>query len=406
MEHDLEKVCARKIKTLQNQRQVCIDFVLAAKTKCSIVESIVEHGHDLHIVHTAKEYIPGMKELSNAEKLSMGVLENITNLGKYDTFLTELYDAKENEGNNTQESILAEIRSVVSEIRQLSKSPSTPPEPVVPAVEKTVQLVKKIGRKGSEEGEFSFPSGITFLPSGELVVADMHNHRIQVFGTEGEFKRSFGGNGFKPCGIIANKDGNLAVTDCSTGKSGIKVFTPHGELKQSLGEGQFEYPFSIAIDSRDRYIVCDSATNRIIILKENGEFYGRFATKTKFAFYLTVNYKNEILLSDWFNHCVKVFDTSGTLLRRIGSKGFQDGQLMIPLGLCPDKNGNVFILDCKCGRVSMFRSDGQFVKHLIGAQEGIEYSRAIAISNMGQLAVSSGDNRGHIPNEIRLYKIM
>ena len=153
MENDLESICARKIKTLRNQRQVCRDFVQAAKNKCSIVESIVEHGHDLHIVHTANEYIPGMKELSNAEKKSMLVLDDITNLGKYDTFLTELYSAKEREGENTQESILAEIRSVVSEIRQLSTSPSSPPEETLPVVENKIRLVKKIGRKGTEEGE-------------------------------------------------------------------------------------------------------------------------------------------------------------------------------------------------------------------------------------------------------------
>ncbi|KAK2162499.1 hypothetical protein LSH36_97g02032 [Paralvinella palmiformis] len=421
MEEGLEEICSRKLKLFESRREACRSFVERARSRCSVVECIVQHGQDLQIVHTARQFVPGIKAFCDAEQSSMALSENATDLGKYDTFLTELYEAKDRAGVDSQASILAEIRSVVSEMRQLSAKP-TRRAGASPANDANVNdgnssggsscgssktnLVAKIGRKGKEEGEFSFPSGITFLTSGELAVADMHNHRIQIFDCEGRFLRSFGGSSFKPCGLVATADGNLAVTDCFTGKSGIKVFTPGGELLKSLGEGFFEYPFSIAIDSTGRYVVCDSATNRIVMLTEGGELYRRFSTKTKFAFYLAITAAgSEILLSDWFNHCVKVFDTNGVLLRRIGTKGVQDGQLMIPLGLCTDGNGNVLILDCKCGRVSMFTLEGRFVRHVIGREEGIEYSRAIALSNHGRLAISSGDNRGNIPNEVRLYKI-
>ena len=419
MEDDLERICSVKLQQLEERRDACRAFVDRAKSRCSVVQAIVDHGHDLQVIHTAQNFVPSIKAFCDEAARGGGaggptgfaLPDDVTNLGKYDTFVNELYDAKTKDDDNSQASILAEIRSVVAEMRQLSAKPkrrsAETPTPTPTPTEKSnkTNLVAKIGKKGKAEGEFSFPSGIAFLPSGELAVADMHNYRVQIFGVDGQFVRSFGGPSFKPCGVVATGDGNLAVTDCYTGRSGIKVFTPSGRLVKSLGEGLFEYPFSIAIDSKARYAVCDSATNRIVMLTESGELYRRFSTKTKFAFYLAISPAGEILLSDWFNHCVKVFDTNGVLLRRIGSKGVQDGQLMIPLGLSTDPSGNVMILDCKCGRVSLFTLDGRFVRHVIGREEGIEYSRAIALSNQGRLAISSGDNRGNIPNEVRIYKI-
>ena len=47
-----------------------------------------------------------------------------------------------------------------------------------------VELIKRIGRKGVGDGEFNFPSGVAVLPNGDIIVTDLHNHRIQVHNSE------------------------------------------------------------------------------------------------------------------------------------------------------------------------------------------------------------------------------
>jgi len=47
------------------------------------------------------------------------------------------------------------------------------------------------GGKGASPGNFSGPSGMAVSADNEIVVADVHNRRVQVFSTEGVFLRLF-----------------------------------------------------------------------------------------------------------------------------------------------------------------------------------------------------------------------
>jgi DNA-binding beta-propeller fold protein YncE len=77
------------------------------------------------------------------------------------------------------------------------------------------------GKQGRGDGEFDSPDGITVLgSSGEVAVADCFNHRVQIFDSEGNYKRQFGTKGkeadgqlFYPSGLASDAHGNLLVTD-------------------------------------------------------------------------------------------------------------------------------------------------------------------------------------------------
>jgi tripartite motif-containing protein 71 len=48
------------------------------------------------------------------------------------------------------------------------------------------------GFEGSDDVEFTSPRNIAVLgSSGEVAVADFHNHRVQIFDSEGNYKRQF-----------------------------------------------------------------------------------------------------------------------------------------------------------------------------------------------------------------------
>jgi sugar lactone lactonase YvrE len=90
------------------------------------------------------------------------------------------------------------------------------------------------GKEGSGDGEFKSPRGITVLgSSGEVAVADDWNHRVQIFDSEGKYKRQFGTEGKEadgqfvcPAGITSDAHGNLLVVD-NTNR--LQVFDPEGK---------------------------------------------------------------------------------------------------------------------------------------------------------------------------------
>jgi DNA-binding beta-propeller fold protein YncE len=90
------------------------------------------------------------------------------------------------------------------------------------------------GKRGSGDGEFDYPQGITVLgSSGEVAVADRDNHRVQIFDSEGNYKRQFGTEGkeadgqlSEPMGIASDAHGNLLVVDAT---NRLQVFDPEGK---------------------------------------------------------------------------------------------------------------------------------------------------------------------------------
>jgi hypothetical protein len=72
-----------------------------------------------------------------------------------------------------------------------------------------VGILAGTGKKGSGDGEFKYPNAIMVLgSSGEVAVADCANNRVQIFDSEGNYKRQFGTEGkeeaqlFRPIGCL------------------------------------------------------------------------------------------------------------------------------------------------------------------------------------------------------------
>jgi hypothetical protein len=94
-------------------------------------------------------------------------------------------------------------------------------------------------RDGDRDGALTAPIGITVLgPSGEIAVTDQGNHRVQIFDSEGNYKRKFGtlcarqpdldsdGQFNSPSGITSDAHGNLLVADYT---NRLQVFSSEGK---------------------------------------------------------------------------------------------------------------------------------------------------------------------------------
>jgi DNA-binding beta-propeller fold protein YncE len=127
------------------------------------------------------------------------------------------------------------------------------------------------GKGGSGDGELNSLQGITVLgSSGEVAVVDRDNHRVQIFDSEGNYKRQFGTEGkeadgqlLEPTGIASDAHGNLLVVDWT---NRLQVFDPEGKhlctrsdlgLREAAAKGiAWSTGGEIAVANGGTYNVC------------------------------------------------------------------------------------------------------------------------------------------------------
>lgn len=148
------------------------------------------------------------------------------------------------------------------------------------------RLVRRLGRRGSGDGEFNLPSDAAVGPDGTLWVLDAGNFRVQAFSAEGRLVRSFGspGNGIgqlaRPRGLAVDAEGLVYVADATL--ANVQVFDTHGALMLALGgralqdaPGRWALPARVACDETGRVYVVDQYLHKVEVLRKLGDEEGR-----------------------------------------------------------------------------------------------------------------------------------
>ncbi len=137
-------------------------------------------------------------------------------------------------------------------------------------------LVGAIGRRGTSDGEFNFPTHVTVDREGTLYVTDSLAFRAQSFSSDGKFLGQFGrhgdssGNFAMPKGLALDSEGHIYVVDALF--DAVQIFDLQGQYlltfgERGLGPGQFWLPGGIFVDPRDRIYVADAYNQRIQIFE-------------------------------------------------------------------------------------------------------------------------------------------
>jgi len=134
------------------------------------------------------------------------------------------------------------------------------------------RFVRQWGSAGSGPGRFARPEGLAFDPDGKLFVADMCNHRVQVFDRSGRYEGQWGGQGsgrgrlFYPTDIAFDQEGYIYV--CEQGNHRVQKFTATGRSRGIWGgpgraPGRLNFPWGLTVDRYDRVHVADSRNHRV-----------------------------------------------------------------------------------------------------------------------------------------------
>jgi len=137
------------------------------------------------------------------------------------------------------------------------------------------KVLQKIGRGGTGEGQFNFPTELR-LAGQNLLVVDAMNFRVQVLDRSGKFQYAFGQVGdeagalFRPKGIGMDSEGHVYIVEGLSGR--VQVFDQRGRLLYYFGQkgsgfGEFQLPTGLFIDSKDHVLVVDSFNRRVQVFQ-------------------------------------------------------------------------------------------------------------------------------------------
>jgi hypothetical protein len=140
--------------------------------------------------------------------------------------------------------------------------------------------LRTIGKRGTGEGEFNFPTHLCIDASGNAYVVDAMNFRIQIFDNKGKFLSAFGEAGdvsgyfARPKGIALDSWGNIYIADALF--HGVQVFNRSGELLYRFGvqgqeKGEFWMPNGIYIDRNNYIYVADTYNGRVQVFRVTGD---------------------------------------------------------------------------------------------------------------------------------------
>ncbi|MFB5615402.1 MAG: fibronectin type III domain-containing protein, partial [Candidatus Nitrosomaritimum yanchengensis] len=204
------------------------------------------------------------------------------------------------------------------------------------------EFVFKFGTTGSGNGELNNPTDVIVDKNGKnIYVVDSNNNRISVFDSDGDFDFTYG----TFCDIAA-------IQDCNDNADGAN----------DDGDGQFENPISIAIDTLGKFFVIDEGNQRVQIFDDDGEFQSKFGSSDSGLDEYLGSAKGiviqessrEILVSNIERDSISVFDSTGDFLFDFDSFDVSD-DFQNPTNMIIDNtNEMLYISDTGNDRIVIF----------------------------------------------------
>ena len=270
-------------------------------------------------------------------------------------------------------------------------------KPVVPDYKAKQLPIAYCCKKSSEQkapGELYNPRGIAVhYKTGNIYIADLSNNRVQVFTCNGDYLFIFNEKMNKPLGIcithnrvlvtqynghcitmyelegkliksvgskgsgeaqfnipfglaVSDRTNNVYVCDCSNNR--IQIFTEDLKFHSMLGIGVFDQPRDIKV-TRDRVLVLDCSDPCMFVFNSNHVLTNRLITRgdgkqTNNPYSFDIDREYNIIMSDYSNHCVYVFNQKGEEIHRIGKNGQGIGEFMNPYGIVLDNTGRIVVV--------------------------------------------------------------
>ena len=238
--------------------------------------------------------------------------------------------------------------------------------------------VKSFGTEGIKEGQFTYPFGVAISHDGHILVTD--NHRLQKLTFEGDCVKSVGsskaGSGplqfNTPIGITVHPTtGQIFIADMYNHQ--IQVLNNDLTYSFSFGEKGsalkqfyqltfdneryfFDQPYDVTFDNEGSLYVVEWNGHCIKKLTSSGDYVSKFSSRGsnpgQVSHPTSIMIDNNLVyVSDYGNHRISIFDTNGCFIHCFGKRGSEQGEFNTPHSITIDSFGNLYVSDTENNRL-------------------------------------------------------
>ena len=157
-------------------------------------------------------------------------------------------------------------------------------------------------------------------------------------------------------------DGKMFV--CDVVRSAVLVFDMAKKESTLMGEGKLDQPVNIVIDAVGMRYVADSAKGMVMVFDPKNNLVASYLNPEKVRPIDVVVSKGRLYVLDAKESQVLILDPkTGAELSRFSRAGSGDGELYKATNLAADGEGNIYVSDTINGRVSVFGSEGKWLRN-------------------------------------------
>ena len=215
-----------------------------------------------------------------------------------------------------------------------------------------VQIFSETGEFISQlgVGQLSGPSGIA-IHGDSLYVSCQNDYTVSQFSLiEMCHVRRIGGKGsnngeFKhPQQLTTDLIGSVFIADCNNNR--ICIHDPDLNHLRNITHPSMSRPYDVKVSRDCLYVLCPDNNPCMLVLTLEGNMLHSLITcgegmDVLYPLYFCLDPLNNFVLSDDESHSIRVFSPEGNLLHTIGREGHQPGVFSYPAGVAITPNGRL-----------------------------------------------------------------
>jgi hypothetical protein len=231
-----------------------------------------------------------------------------------------------------------------------------------------ISFVGQFGERGNQgpAGAFYYPHDIEVDSSGNLIIVEWGNARIQRCSPQGECEIIVENLTQQPAGLAIDDQDRMLLTSWPDAHN-ITICQPDGECSVLFGDfgaapGEFNDPSGIEIDSRGRIVIADRQNDRMQFCDYQGDCiaFGSFnsgpdAVPGEFwePAGTLADGTGRLFIGETGDEVISVCDEDGKCVARMGVAGTGVGEFKTPSSLALTSRGDLVVVEVSNHRIQL-----------------------------------------------------